>query len=150
MNLLLAPNDILTMPTIEVDPTTPGALAIAADLMQALADMPEAAAIAAPQIGATVSMLAYRDHNRDPVVLSNPKLVESRGHQLGWESCLSFPDLRFMVSRPRAVVIAAQDIVGEWVRLAEHDFYARMFCHEIDHLHGILITKRAKGPGVPR
>lgn len=144
MNIVLAPAAILSTPTIACDPTSAEALAVAGELMQVLTTMDHAAAVAAPQIGSSLSMLAYRDKDRNPVVISNPTILACSGRQLGFEGCLSFPDQRFLVMRHQKVRIAANDIIGEPVKLSAHDWMARMFQHELDHLDGILVTERAR------
>lgn len=148
--IVLAPAEVLNTPCAPVDPTSAEALAVAAELMQVLRDHDHAAAVAAPQVGASLAMFAFRDLDRNPIVVSNPKVLETYGTQLGWESCLSIPDMKFMVQRPRAVVMTAQDIVGEHIRIKENGFYARMLLHEHDHLQGRLVTSRTYQPGVPR
>ena len=144
MDIVLAPAAILSTPTIAVDPTSAEALEVAGELMRVLETVEHAAAIAAPQIGSGIAMFAYRDRDRNPVILSNPTLVAARGKQLGTEGCLSFPDMVFMVLRHQAVTVLGQDIVGDTVRERFSGWHARMVQHEMDHLDGILVTSRSR------
>lgn len=142
--IVLAPAEILTTKTLNVDPTTPGALQVAGELMETLRSTLGAHGVAAPQIGSSLRLMVYLDSQDGPTVLANAHVVDRRGKQTGWESCLSFPDLKFRVERAQAVVVEADDILGLPVRLKFHDFPARLMQHEIDHLDGRLVDAIAK------
>lgn len=120
-------------------------LTVGADLLIALDMIDDALAVAAQQIGSKLRMFAYRERDGDLNVLVNPSIVEARGRRLGKERCLSFPGRIFQVVRPQAVVVHAKSIEGDEVRLCWHDLYARMACHEIDHLDGVLVVDRLPG-----
>lgn len=142
--LVTHPAAILEQPAVRVDATHRDTLAVAGELLTVLKETPNALAIAAPQVGSNFSMFAYDDPEDGPTVLSNPVIVDmSQTRRLGWEGCLSFPGQQFRVPRHVAVVLRAHDILGEPVRLPFHDLMARMVQHEVDHLHGILVTERA-------
>lgn len=138
------PADILTTKTVSVDPASSGALAISAELHETLAALPHAAGVAANQIGSPLRMMIVRHEIEGPMILANPKIVDRKGRQLGWEGCLSLPDELFFVERPRSVVVEALDVVGDPVRLRASDFFARLLSHEIDHLDGRLVDGLAK------
>jgi peptide deformylase len=87
--------------------------------------------------------LVYRDDRNGPTVLWNPEIVERRGRQVGWEGCLSLPDL-YRIERPQAIAVTAFDVVGDPVRMRFHDTQARLLCHEVDHLEGRLIDVFAR------
>lgn len=142
--IVTPPAEILLRPTEDVaDPTSREALEVAGELLQVLADMPGAAAVAAPQIGSSLRGMAYRDREDGPTVLWNMQIVARKGRQLGWERCLSLPDAYF-VERPRSIVVTGVDVLGVDVRFPAHDFQARMLCHEYDHLEGRLVDAIAK------
>jgi len=149
VSIVTWPAKVLTTPTVPVAFDDRTRLDVAADLLIELDCEPAALAVAAPQIGSSLRMYAYREPDGELVVLVNPAIVEKRGKRLGWERCLSFPGERFRVVRPQAVVVHAQTLDGDHVRKCWHDLYARMACHEDDHLHGVLITERA-ATGRPR
>ena len=70
----------------------------------------------------------------------NPEIKEQSGKQRVMEGCLSCPDKWGYVTRPKHVVLKAQDRNGKWQVFTGEDLKAKAFCHEIDHLDGILFT----------
>ena len=76
------------------------------------------------------------------LVLINPHVVHEEGNQKCEEGCLSFPNLFTKVARPQKVTIEYQDLSGEKRTIKGNDFSASAFCHEIDHLNGILFIDR--------
>ena len=75
-------------------------------------------------------------------------LAESNGvglaaPQVGAEGCLSVPDEYGIVARPDYVKVRAQDRHGEWFEVEGHGLTARAFCHELDHLDGVLFIDKA-------
>ncbi|HET8666603.1 MAG TPA: peptide deformylase, partial [Terriglobales bacterium] len=98
--------------------------------------------LAAPQIGIS-SRLAVIDvsFKEDPdakLVLANPEVIRVEGKQTQQEGCLSLPEFRENVTRPKKVTIRAQDENGNWYEKTAEDLLARAFVHEIDHLNGRL------------
>ena len=73
----------------------------------------------------------------------NPKIVAWEGEQNGPEGCLSFPGKYGLVKRPDHVRVQAQDRNGNSFEVEGEGLTARCFCHEIDHLDGVLFTDRA-------
>src|SRR5215218_3416867 len=61
-----------------------------------------------------------------------------------WEGCLSIPDIRGRVPRPREIRVRAMDRKGDRIELHAHDFHARVIQHETDHLDGVLFVDRMK------
>jgi peptide deformylase len=75
----------------------------------------------------------------NPIVTpTNDEIVED------WEGCLSIPDIRGKVPRPREVVIKALDRRGKPFELALKNYPARFVQHETDHLDGVLFFDRMK------
>lgn len=98
--------------------------------------------LAAPQIGKSLR-LAVVDvtGGKNPearIVLANPEVIHAEGEKREEEGCLSIPGFRGYVVRPQFVTVKAQDVKGEWFEIRGEDLLARAFCHEIDHLNGIL------------
>ena len=78
------------------------------------------------------------------IELVNPVIVESSGQQTDLEGCLSVVDYVGEVTRPNYVRIKAQDRYGKEIELEGHGFLARAFCHELDHLEGILFVEKVE------
>jgi peptide deformylase len=118
------------------------------DLQKLVADMFEsmyAAAgvgLAAPQIGVGLRLTVIDVSNgkipEAKMVLTNPEIVYAEGQQREEEGCLSLPGFRGYVERPQYVTVRAQDATGASFERRGEGLLARAFCHEIDHLNGIL------------
>lgn len=74
--------------------------------------------------------------------LINPEIIETEGEQFESEGCLSVPNENGVTCRPAVVKVKAQDRNGKWCIYKGTELKARCFCHEIDHLEGILFTQR--------
>jgi peptide deformylase len=101
--------------------------------------------LAAPQIGKSLR-LAVVDvtggKNPDAkIVLANPEIVHAEGEVREEEGCLSIPGFRGYVMRPQFVTIKAQNAKGEAFEIRGENLLARAFCHEIDHLNGVLFLQ---------
>ncbi len=131
-------------------PTTP-VKDFDADLEQLIEDMfasmyaAQGVGLAAPQIGRGLR-LAVIDvtGGKNPeakIVLANPEIVHAEGEKREEEGCLSIPGFRGYVIRPQFVTVKAQNAKGESFEIRGEDLLARAFCHEIDHLNGILFIQ---------
>jgi len=101
--------------------------------------------LAAPQIGKCLR-LAVVDvtGGKNPeakIVLANPEIIHAEGEVREEEGCLSIPGFRGYVLRPQFVTIKAQNAKGEEFEIRGENLLARAFCHEIDHLNGILFLQ---------
>ncbi len=98
--------------------------------------------LAAPQIGISkriaVIDVTFKEDPNAKLVLVNPEIIKKEGKQSGNEGCLSLPDFRETVSRPKKVTVRAQDLEGNWFETSGEDLLARAFMHETEHLHGKL------------
>lgn len=98
--------------------------------------------LAAPQIGISkriaVIDVTFKEDPEAKLVLCNPEILRTEGKQSQNEGCLSIPEFREPVSRPRKVTVRAQDVHGEWFEKTGEDLLARAFLHETDHLNGKL------------
>lgn len=99
--------------------------------------------LAAPQVG-VLRRIVVIDIGEGLIELINPIIVKSEGEVLDTEGCLSVPDYVGEVIRPTKVWVEAMNRNGEKISLEGEDLLARAFCHEIDHLDGILFTSRAQ------
>ena len=113
------------------------------ELWQLLDDMAETmhaaegVGLAAPQVG-ILKRVVVIDVGDGVIELVNPVITKTRGRQVGQEGCLSCPGEYGTVKRPNHVWVHAQDRRGEPIELDGKELLARAFCHEIDHLDGIL------------
>ena len=96
--------------------------------------------LAAPQVG-ILRRVVLVDNGEEVLELVNPTLVETDGEQVGAEGCLSVPGKYGLVKRPYYAKVRAQDRFGEWFEADGEELTARCFCHELDHLDGILYTQ---------
>ena len=98
--------------------------------------------LAAPQIGVNIRLVTIDPsigEDKDKIiVICNPEIVSSEGKQSGEEGCLSVPDFSENVERPMKLVVKGQDLKGAEIIVEAEGILARCFCHEIDHLNGIL------------
>ena len=96
--------------------------------------------LGAPQVGILRRVVTV-DLGDEILELVNPELVETSGEQTGPEGCLSVPGKYGLVTRPNYAKVKAQDRYGEWFEVEAEELIARCFCHEIDHLDGIVYTE---------
>ena len=96
--------------------------------------------LAAPQVG-ILRRVVLVDNGEEVLELINPTLVETDGDQIGAEGCLSVPGKYGLVKRPYYAKVRAQDRFGEWYEAEGEELTARCFCHELDHLDGIIYTE---------
>lgn len=119
-----------------------------ADLQKLLDDMFESmyeahgVGLAAPQIGIgkriAVIDVTFKEDPDAKLVLVNPEIIKTDGRQTQQEGCLSIPDFRENVTRPKRVTVRAQNAKGEWFEHTGEDLLARALMHETDHLNGKL------------
>jgi len=101
--------------------------------------------LAAPQVGkslrlAVVDVTAGKNPEAK-IVLVNPEIIHAEGEVREEEGCLSIPGFRGYVMRPQFVTVRAQNLKGETFEIRGENLLARAFCHEIDHLNGILFLQ---------
>ena len=96
--------------------------------------------LAAPQVG-ILRRVVVIDLGDEMLELVNPELLETSGEQDGAEGCLSVPGKYGLVKRPNFAKVRAQDRNGEWFEAEGEELIARCFCHELDHLDGIVYTE---------
>ncbi|MGA7907266.1 MAG: peptide deformylase [Candidatus Sulfotelmatobacter sp.] len=98
--------------------------------------------LAAPQIGISrriaVVDITFKEDLEAKLVLINPEIIHTEGRHSQSEGCLSIPDFRENVTRPKIVTIRAQDLSGNVFEKTGEDLLARAFQHETDHLNGKL------------
>lgn len=96
--------------------------------------------LAGPQVGVLrrVVVMDVSEDRNEYIELINPEITEVSDEQTGVEGCLSLPGWCGVVTRPNVVKVKAQNREGKWCLYKGEGLKARCFCHEIDHLDGIL------------
>ena len=122
-----------------------------ADLEQLVDDMfasmyaAQGVGLAAPQVGKSIRLTVIDVSNgKNPeakIVLVNPEIIHAEGEVREEEGCLSIPGFRGYVIRPQFVTVKAQNVRGEPFEIRGENLLARAFCHEIDHLNGVLFLQ---------
>jgi len=101
--------------------------------------------LAAPQIGLSLRLavidVSLGKNPEAKLVLANPEIIHAEGEQREEEGCLSLPGHRGSVIRPQFVTLRAQDAAGKAYEMRGEGLLARAFCHEIDHLNGVLFIQ---------
>ncbi len=106
--------------------------------------------LAAPQVGvlrrAVVVLETNVPEGEEPYIIEliNPEIISTSGEQDGAEGCLSVPGEYGMVKRPMDVTVRAQNRFGETFTVSGTGLTARCFCHELDHLDGVIFTTKAE------
>jgi len=98
--------------------------------------------LAAPQIGISKRLavidVTFKEDPHARLVLANPEIIKTEGRHTQNEGCLSIPDFREALARPRKATIRAQDVNGKVYEKTGEELLARAFLHETDHLNGKL------------
>lgn len=145
-----ANDEVLFKPANRVREFGPTLHKLLDDMLETMREAP-GVGLAAPQVGVglRVAVIEYAEDEEDPdntkrvYELINPEIVKQKGSDSGQEGCLSIPGLAADVDRPTYVLVKAQDRNGKEIRIKAYDWLARIFLHEIDHLHGVLMTDKA-------
>ena len=109
------------------------------DMQETLIDS-NGVGLAAPQVG-ILRRVVLVDLGDEILELINPEIISTEGEQVGAEGCLSVPGRYGLVKRPYYAKVRAQDRNGQWYEAEGEELIARCFCHELDHLDGILYTQ---------
>lgn len=121
---------------------------LAADMIQTMKAAP-GVGLAACQVGRDLRLAIVDPSGGEDAealhVLVNPEIVENRGRVIDDEGCLSIPGITEKVARPSYVKIEAQDLEGKPFVLEGEELMARVICHEVDHLNGVLFIDRLTG-----
>jgi peptide deformylase len=153
LEVVRAPAAVLSSVGKAVDPSTPEAVQLAADLVATMRVSPGCVGLAAPQVGVGVKMFCVdvtehpktRSHH-GTFVLCNAEVVQASRNEKAREGCMSVPDFTGDVKRASRVVVAGQlPGTGEQVEITTDAFEARALQHEIDHCEGLLFLDRVAG-----
>ena len=150
-NITTRGDEILAKKCKPVREITPRIKQACEDMIETMKDA-DGVGIAAPQIGIMKRFFIAMPHveSDDPEIrdkiyyMINPEITYREGTQLSSEGCLSVPGYMGLVDRPQKIKIKAQDLDGKEHEYEFEDFEATVFCHEYDHLDGIVYPDIAK------
>ena len=136
-------DDILTKKCKEVKMITPRTETLIFDMLDTMYEE-MGVGLAAPQVG-ILKRIVVIDIGEGPVVMINPRIVESSGEQTGEEGCLSVPGKSGIVTRPNYVKAVALDEDMKEYEIEGEGLMARAICHELEHLDGHLYVEKVEG-----
>ncbi|MGZ4680010.1 MAG: peptide deformylase [Ilumatobacteraceae bacterium] len=111
------------------------------DMYETLYERDSGIALAAPQIGVQKQIFVWNIDD-EQMAMINPQIVESSGEWVYDEGCLSIPGLYVELLRPNNVLVRGLTVDGDEIEIEASELMGRMFQHEIDHLHGVLMFDR--------
>jgi peptide deformylase len=158
LDIVTLPDKVLRERTLPVTRFDEALQQLIDDMIDTMREAP-GVGLAAPQIGRSIKLTVIEtladvdeegneiDGSRDLYVIANPEIVwTSRKRVKGIEGCLSIPGYVGEVERFESIRVRAQDRNGKKIKLRLHDWRARIFQHEIDHLNGVLYIDRLTDP----
>jgi peptide deformylase len=131
---------VLNQVTTDVEEIDSRVAALAESMIETMYKAP-GVGLAANQIGVQKRMFVY-DKGDGPVVVINPRIVETSGEWAFEEGCLSVPGLSWEIVRPNEVHLVGRDLAGNEIDIQTNEYEARIFQHEVDHLDGFLLIDR--------
>ena len=141
LNILKEGDETLRKKSRPVEEITPRIIRLLDDMHETLAKA-EGVGLAAPQVG-VLRRVVIVEVGEEKYELINPEIIETSGEIEDLEGCLSVPELYGTVKRPEYVKVKALDRNGKEYIAEGHGLTARCFCHELDHLEGILYIDKA-------
>ena len=135
-----ANNEALRKKSRDVRQITPHILTLLEDMKETL-HAEEGVGLAAPQVG-VLRRIAVVEYDEQYYELINPKIIDFSGEAIEEEGCLSLPGIRGRVKRPDSVTAQYVDRHGKRRKVTVTGIAARGFCHEIDHLDGVLFVDK--------
>lgn len=142
LNILKEGDPTLRKVSRKVEKITPRILTLLDDMHETL-DKAEGIGLAAPQVG-VLRRIVIVEIGDKRFEMINPEIIETRGVQEELEACLSVPELYGRVKRPAWVKVRAADRNGNVYEAEGDGLLARCFCHETDHLDGVLYIDKAE------
>ena len=139
-DIVKEPDERLRKVCRPVKEITPHILTLLDDMAETMA-FAEGVWLAAPQVG-VLRRIVVVDVGEGLIELINPEILEVSGEQTGPEACLSCGDRRGIVTRPSFVRVRALDRTGTLREYTGEGLLARAFCHELDHLDGVLFLDK--------
>lgn len=143
-NIRIMGDPILEKVCKEVKEVTPRTQELIDDMLETMYDA-NGVGLAALQVGILKRIVVIDVTGEDPIVLINPRILETSGEQTGGEGCLSLPGKSGTVTRPNYVKVRAYDRNMKPFEMEGTELLARAFCHEIDHLDGHMYVEKVEG-----
>jgi peptide deformylase len=144
----LYPDPVLRVACREVETFDSELRRLAEDMVETMHQAP-GVGLAAPQVGVEIRLavvdVSVGEDKEALRFLVNPSIKRQEGQDQDVEGCLSIPDFTEKVTRPSQVQVEAFDLEGRPFDLEAEDLLARVICHEIDHLGGVLFVDRLRG-----
>lgn len=140
-NIRLEEDEILRKKSRKIDAITDRIRTLIEDMKETMYNA-NGVGLAAPQVGILKRIIVV-DVGDGPIVLINPEIVEEKGKETDVEGCLSIPGKEGSVERPSYVKVKGISEEGKEAVYTGEGLLARAFCHEIDHLNGILFIDKA-------
>ncbi len=136
-------DDVLRKKSKEVKAVTPRVQELIDDMFDTMYET-MGVGLAAPQVG-VLKRIVVIDVDDNPILMINPKILETRDSQTGSEGCLSVPGKAGVVTRPNYVRAEAYDENMERFEIEGTELLARAICHELDHLDGVMYVDKVEG-----
>ncbi len=143
-NIRTIGDEVLTKRCKEVTEMTPRIKELIQDMFDTMYEE-FGVGLAAPQVGILKRIAVIDTTGETPIVLINPRIVETSGEQVGNEGCLSVPGKTGIVRRPNYVKAVALNENMEPFEIEGTELLARAICHELEHLDGKLYIDRVEG-----
>ncbi len=141
-NIVKEGDEILRKVCRPVDKITPRITELLDDMVETMRKA-NGVGLAAPQVGILRRICVVEVKPGEVIELINPEIIERTGEQQELEGCLSVPGRSGLTKRPMSVTVKATDRNGNEFTVSGSGLKARAFCHEIDHLDGVLYTDHA-------
>lgn len=138
-------DNILNIVCKEVKEVTPRTKDLIDDMFDTMYEA-NGVGLAAPQVGILKRIVVIDVTGEDPILMINPKILETSGEQTGQEGCLSVPGKSGLVTRPNYVKALAYNENMEPFEIEGTELLARAILHEVDHLDGHLYVEKVEGP----
>lgn len=138
-------DSVLKKPCKDVKEITPRVRELIDDMFETLYEA-NGVGLAAPQVGILKRIVVIDVTGEDPILLINPKVLETSGEQTGYEGCLSVPGKTGRVTRANYVKMLAYDENLEPFEIEGTELLARAMLHEMDHLEGHIYVEKVEGP----
>jgi len=142
LNIVKEGDSVLRKTCRPVEAITPRILRLLDDMVETMRDA-DGCGLAAPQVGVLRRIAVVEVEDGEVFEFINPEIIEREGQQNEMEGCLSLPEQWGITDRPMKVTVRAMNRLGEIFTVSGEGLKARAFCHEIDHLDGILFKDKA-------
>ena len=143
LNIVVEGDSVLRGKCRPVDEITPRITTLLDDMVETMRDA-NGVGLAAPQVGVRRRIVVVECEEGEVYEMINPEIIERKGYQKEIEGCLSVPGKYGYTERPMEVTVRALDRNGNEYTVSGEGLKARAFCHEIDHLDGILYSDHAE------